>query len=243
MNSLIVLNAGLGTPSTTRMLAERIAGAVQSQVGRRGESVSVEHVDIREYANDLATLMTTGMPSEQLKEVQDKITAADAMIAVTPVFAASFSGLFKMFMDSLNPDAINGMPVIIAATAGTPRHSLVLEYAMRPLFAYLRADVMPTAIFAATDDFGGEEGLGRRIERAANQLADELARVSGSVAGLGPSFGEATGDNSDQDADAAGDSGSPQARGGQSHPKRSSGTNVSSDVPDFLNLLSGHDGN
>ena len=172
MNSLIVLNGGLGSPSTTRKLAERIAGAVDAQVGRRGESVAVEYIDIREYAADLATMMTTGIASEKLKAAQDKITAADAMIAASPVFAASYSGLFKMFMDTLDPNAITGMPVIIAATAGTPRHSLMLEYAMRPLLSYLRADVMSTAVFAATDDFGGEEGLDRRIERAASQLAD-----------------------------------------------------------------------
>ncbi len=215
MNSLIVLNGGLGSPSTTRKLAERIAGAVESQVGRRGESVAVEYIDIREYAADLATMMTTGIASEKLKSAQDKIIAADAMVAASPVFAASYSGLFKMFMDALDPNAITGMPVIIAATAGTPRHSLMLEYAMRPLLSYLRADVMSTAVFAATDDFGGEEGLDRRIERAASQLADEIVRVSGAVEGLGPS----------------------------SQVKRSSGNDVAANVPDFLNLLSGHDGN
>ena len=137
------------------------------------------------------------------------------MIAASPVFAASYSGLFKMFMDALDPNAITGMPVIIAATAGTPRHSMMLEYAMRPLLSYLRADVMSTAVFAATDDFGGEEGLERRIERAASKLADEIVRVSGAVERLGPS----------------------------SQVKRSSGNDVAADVPDFLNLLSGHDGN
>jgi FMN reductase len=68
--------------------------------------------------------------------------------------------------------------VLIAATAGTARHSLALEHALRPLFAYLRAVVVPTSVFAATEDFGGAErtDLQRRIDRAAAELADEVVR-------------------------------------------------------------------
>lgn len=244
MNTLVVLNAGLSTPSTTRMIAERIANAVEAQVTRRGESVELQFVDIRDFAQDLATMMTTGISSEKLKAVQDQITAADGLVATTPVFAASYSGLFKMFMDALDPDAINDMPVIIAATAGTPRHSLVLEYAMRPLFAYLRAKVVPTSVFAATDDFDSAEDLDSRIERAANQLADEIVSVSGTVGGLGPSFSDAN-LAKPKSAPSASGSGSALASGQRSNsrPKRSSGTSATDGFRDFQDLLRGHDGN
>ena len=106
---------------------------------------------------------------------------ADAVIAVTPVFSASYSGLFKMFFDVLEDGTLEGKPVLVAATAGTARHSLVLDYAMRPLFAYLRADVVPTGVFAASSDFGtgsvGTTGsLSARIDRAAGELADQVLR-------------------------------------------------------------------
>ena len=65
--------------------------------------------------------------------------------------------------------------MLIAATAGTARHSLALEHALRPLFAYLHAVVVPTAVFAATEDFGSP-GLSGRVERAAGELADALLR-------------------------------------------------------------------
>ena len=42
-----------------------------------------------------------------------------------------------------------GKPVLIGATGGTARHSLALEYALRPLFSYLRTVVVPTAVYAA----------------------------------------------------------------------------------------------
>ena len=93
---------------------------------------------------------------------------------MTPVFAASYSGLFKTFVDVLEPDALAGKPVLLAATAGTARHSLVIEHAMRPLFSYLRALIVPTGVFAAPEDWAGGDTtpLATRIERAAGELAD-----------------------------------------------------------------------
>src|SRR5688500_6422116 len=83
-----------------------------------------------------------------------------------------------MFFDVLQPQALAGKPVLIAATAGTARHSLALEHALRPLIAYLRTLVVPTAVFAATEDWASEGGaLSERIERAAGELADLLART------------------------------------------------------------------
>ena len=100
------------------------------------------------------------------------------MIAVTPIFNASYSGLFKTFFDVLEEGSLDGVPVLVAATGGTARHSLALDFAMRPLFAYLRADVVPTGVFAATEDWGsaGQQGsLARRVERAGHELAAAVA--------------------------------------------------------------------
>ena len=221
MNNVVVLTAGLSTPSTTRLLADQIASAVRSQVGKRGEDVEVEFVEIREYAQDLAHFMTSHVPSAHLRAVQEKISAADALVAVTPVFSASYSGLFKMFIDALSTDSLNGMPVLIAATAGTARHQLVLDFALRPLFTYLRATVMPTGVFAATEDFGGGDGgLGMvpRVERAASELAGYIVRTEGEVAGLAP------------------------AEYGNGALQRDAGTQVHSTVTNFSDLLKGHTG-
>ena len=96
------------------------------------------------------------------------------------------TGLFKMFVDALDPEALGGMPVLVAATAGTERHQLVLDHALRPLFGYLRAVVLPTGVFAATEDFGGggSAELGRRITRAAAELAGQVVSESGAVGGF-----------------------------------------------------------
>jgi FMN reductase len=109
----------------------------------------------------------------------ETVVGADGLIAVTPIFSGSYSGLFKTFFDVLDKESLAGKPVLLGATAGTPRHSLALEHAMRPLFAYLRSVVVPTAVFAAADDWagGGDRTLSDRITRAAGELADLVARA------------------------------------------------------------------
>ncbi|MCQ9126727.1 NAD(P)H-dependent oxidoreductase [Corynebacterium amycolatum] len=131
----LVVSAGVSNLSTTRILADRIAEAVEAQVSKRGEGLEIEYVELRELAVSLGTAMSTGLYDERLRAALDTVSGADGLIAAPPVFAASYSGLFKMFFDALGTDALTSMPVIIAATAGTARNSLVLEYAMRPLFS------------------------------------------------------------------------------------------------------------
>ncbi|MEN3122456.1 FMN reductase [Janibacter sp. LM] len=182
---VVVISAGLSQPSSTRLLANQLADATRSAVGGRGESLDVEFVELRELAVEMAESMVSGgRPTPALGAAQRQVAAADGIIAVTPVFTASYSGLFKTFVDLLDKDALTGTPVLVAATAGTPRHSLVLEHALRPLFAYLRAVVVPTAVFAATEDFGGEVDLDRRVQRAAEELAALVVAERTGVAGF-----------------------------------------------------------
>lgn len=192
--SVVVITAGLSQPSSTRLLADQLAAAVRAAVGGRGESLDVEFVELRELAVEMAQTMVSGnRPTPGLEQVKNQVAAADGLIAVTPIFTASYSGLFKTFVDLLDKDSLIGKPVLIAATAGTSRHSLVLEHAMRPLFSYLRAIVVPTAVFAATEDFGGDIDLERRVHRAAGELAAQVVAERTGVAGFAPTGDEATG--------------------------------------------------
>jgi FMN reductase len=178
--TLAVVSAGLSVPSSTRLLADRLTTATVEALHERGISPAVEVVELRQHARDLADNLVTGFPNESLRAAVDTVVGADALIAVTPIFSASYSGLFKTFFDVLDKDALTAKPVLLGATAGTARHSLALEHALRPLFAYLRAVVVPTAVFAASEDWaGGSAGTSRaladRIERAAGELADLVA--------------------------------------------------------------------
>jgi FMN reductase len=173
--TLAVISAGLRQPSSTRLLADRLAAATRVELEQRGTTLDIEIIELRNHAHDLVNNLLVGYPSPELKRVLDTVTAADGLIAVSPVFTASYSGLFKSFIDVLDDTALVDKPVLIGATGGTARHSLVLEHAMRPLFVYLRSIVVPTAVFAATDDWGatsGEDPLVGRLDRATRQFAD-----------------------------------------------------------------------
>ncbi|ELP62295.1 FMN reductase [Streptomyces turgidiscabies] len=177
---LVVVSAGLSVPSSTRLLADRLAGAVDRKADA---DVDVQVVELRELAVAIAHHFTNGFPGRKLADALDAVTRADGLVVVTPVFSASYSGLFKSFFDVLEKDALAGKPVLVAATGGSARHSLVLEHAMRPLFAYLRAVVVPTAVYAASEDWGAE-GLPERIERAAGELAALMSGLAGVSARL-----------------------------------------------------------
>jgi FMN reductase len=182
---IAVVSAGLSQPSSTRLLADRLAAAVDRALRLHDETVDIEVVELRDLAHDLTDNLLTGFPGEALAGALDTVTRADGVIAVTPVFSASYSGLFKTFFDVIDEDALTGKPVLAAATAGTARHSLVIDFAMRPLFAYLHAHVVPTGVFAASEDFGSNAAgaLSERVDRAARELADAVvgSRVTGPV--------------------------------------------------------------
>lgn len=177
---LAVISSGLSQPSSTRLLADRLVDATVRRLEAEGVEVEVEVMELRDVAQDITNNLLTGFPSPRLAKVIEAVTEADGLIAVTPIFTASYSGLFKSFIDILEPDALTGLPVLIGATGGTERHSLALDYAMRPLFTYLHAVVVPTAVYAASNDWGsgadtGSSILPDRIERAAGELATLVA--------------------------------------------------------------------
>lgn len=176
--NIVVVTAGLSDPSSTRLLADLLGTATATALTQRGEDAAVGVVELRPLAHALTDHLLTGFATGDLAAALRTVAEADAVIAVTPVFSASYSGLFKTFFDVLEPGALDGTPVLIAATAGTARHSLVLDHALRPLFGYLRAVVVPTGVFAASEDWGSAGAGGsvrRRVERAAGELAGLVA--------------------------------------------------------------------
>lgn len=173
---LVVVSAGLSTPSSTRLLADRLTAAVQERV----PEAEVTVIELRDLAHDITNNLLTGFAAPRLQAAIDALSTADGAILVTPIFTTSYSGLFKSFIDVLDPAALTDLPVLLGATGGTERHSLALDYAIRPLFAYLHAVAVPTAVYAASGDWGSAGadatagGLPERIDRAATELADRM---------------------------------------------------------------------
>ncbi|MDF2444092.1 MAG: reductase [Subtercola sp.] len=191
---LVVVSAGLSQPSTTRLLADRITSATLERLSALDVATTVEVIELRDLAHDITNNLLTGFAAPKLQAALDSLSTADGLIAVTPIFTTSYSGLFKSFLDIVEPSALTDLAVLIAATGGTERHSLALDYAVRPLFTYLHAVVVPTTVYAASSDWGSGSGSGSGGGGAvgaaggsaavASMLPERIGRASAELAAL-----------------------------------------------------------
>ncbi|MGW2092840.1 CE1759 family FMN reductase [Promicromonospora sukumoe] len=167
--SLVVVSAGVSDPSSTRLLADRIAQKSLDTLREAGMQATASVVDLGPLAVDIARALVSGFPGPELKEAIARLAAADAVIAAAPVYKAGISGLFKSFADVLDNDLLVAKPVVLAATGGSARHAMVPDEQLRPLFAFLRALPVPTSVYATPEDWGSPD-LGKRVARAATEL-------------------------------------------------------------------------
>jgi FMN reductase len=167
--TLVVVTAGTSDPSSTRMLADQVAQRVTDLAGRRGHEVATRVVDLRELATEITTAMVSRLAGPKLRQAVAALGDADGIVASTPVYAAGASGLFTSFFQVLDSDLLIAKPVVLAATAGTARHALVVDEQVRSLFAYLRTMTVPTSLFAAPEDWS-DPALAKRVDRAAFEL-------------------------------------------------------------------------
>ncbi|SJN32443.1 FMN reductase [Microbacterium esteraromaticum] len=177
---IAVISSGLSNPSSTRMLADRLLAETVKALRERDVEAQADVIELRDLAHDITNNLLTGFAPAPLEEAINRVVSADAIIVVTPIFSTSYAGLFKSFIDVLDPDSLTGKPVLIGANAGTARHSLAIDYAIRPLFTYLHAEPVSTGVFAASSDWGKNADevapLSSRIERGARELAEAIVR-------------------------------------------------------------------
>jgi len=163
---LAIISGGTSDPSSTRLLANRLADRSSELAACHGRTVTSSVIELREISADICTALISQLITPRLQTAITALGEADGIIASTPVYKAGPSGLFTAFIDILDDDLIIARPVVLAATAGTARHALVVDDQMRSMFAYLRALTIPTSLFAAPEDWGDPD-LNKRIDRAA----------------------------------------------------------------------------
>jgi FMN reductase len=157
-------------PSKTRSLVETVAAAVASHRPAR-----LEIYDLSDAGPGLGAALQRQDLTLPAARIIDAIEQADALIIGTPVYKGAYTGLFKHAFDLVDPRALVGKPVLLTATGGGPRHALVVEHALRPLFGFFEALTVPTAVYASDADFVdgqlAEAGVLERVSTAAQQLA------------------------------------------------------------------------
>jgi FMN reductase len=166
---VVIVNAGTSDPSSSRLLADRVADRAATIEAARGGMVTVSVVELRELANEIAAALVSQFTGPALRDAIATLAAADGLIVSTPVYNAGPSGLLTSFLQVLDNDLLIARPAVLAATAGTARHALVVDDQLRATFAYLRAMTVPTSLFAAPDDWS-DPALADRIDRAALEL-------------------------------------------------------------------------
>lgn len=179
---VLSVSTSLSEDSTTLRLANKILAATASAGEAEGIAVETDHINIRTLTTSLTDMALTGFRSEELEAAFVKVAEADAIVTVAPVYKTAPVGVHTLFWQLIDDQALAGKAVLIASTGGTPRHSQAAETMLRPVLAYLKGVLVPTAVFAATDDWGsveGGRGLNSRIAQAAEELVDLGARLGG----------------------------------------------------------------
>lgn len=192
MIEIVAVSTGLSEDSTTTRLADRMLDSARSALEATGTEVLTTHVNVRHLATALADLTVSGFPAPQLEEAFAAVARASAVITVAPVYKGAPVGIHTLFWQLIEDAALAGTPVLLGATGGTPRHSLAIESTMRPLIAYLKGYALPTAVFAATDDWGGgeETGLESRIVAATSELGELTLALNPAIAKAASSPGD-----------------------------------------------------
>ena len=165
----------IGNPSSksrTKVLAQAIVARVADGLDGR-LPVQIQTFELGQLAPHL---LASGWPAELPAEGAAAVKAietADLIVAVSPVYKGSYTGLFKHLFDLVGPETLVGRPVLIAANGGSDRHALVVDHQLRPLFAFFRALTVPSAVYASEADFDGytiaSPALQVRIAEAADQ--------------------------------------------------------------------------
>ena len=168
------ISGNLTRPSKTHAFATHVASEIRERTG-----ASQAIYDLVDLGPSFPTATRLADLDDQARGIVDQLLAADLLIAGSPTYKGSYTGLFKHLFDLLPPDALRGKPVVLIATGGGERHSLVVEHQLRPLFGFFEAFTLPTAIYASEQDFDGNAVLSDLIRSRIARSVDEAAFALG----------------------------------------------------------------
>lgn len=171
--NLVTVSGNLGVRSRTRALID----AVADKVADRADIVRTD-ITVGELAPELGALIDPSAIPPKVAAAIAAIAQADLLVVGTPVYKGSYTGLFKHLFDFIDPNALAGLPVVLTATGGTPRHALVIEHQLRPLFGFFLAHTAPTGVFALDSEFTDYRLTGHETAARVEQAASEAVQLA-----------------------------------------------------------------
>ncbi len=173
-NVVVGVSGNLTRPSKTKAFVSHIVGEVAQNTGAASTVF-----DIEDLGPSFPQAKRLGDLDPSARNIVEQLLGADILVVGSPTFKGSYTGLFKHFFDLLDPSSLRGKPIILAATGGGERHSLIVEHQLRPLFGFFEALTMPTAIYASDKDFANGVLVSEAIQARARQAVAEACRVAG----------------------------------------------------------------
>ncbi|WP_192385184.1 FMN reductase [Mesorhizobium silamurunense] len=170
----IGVSGNVTRPSKTRAFVDHIVGQVAKKIG-----ASSATFDIEDFGPSLAQARRLGDLDPSARNIVEQLSGAAVLVVGSPTFKGSYTGLFKHFFDLLEPTSLRGKPIILAATGGGERHSLVVEHQLRPLFGFFEALTIPTGVYASDRDFADGVIISEAIRKRTEQAVAEACRLVG----------------------------------------------------------------
>ncbi|MDO7895897.1 FMN reductase [Pseudomonas citrulli] len=172
--NVVAVSGSVQQPSRTLALLKALVERLGQQL-----PIEVRLIELAKVGPQFAgVLQREALPAAVQADLQ-AIESADLLIAATPVYRASYTGLFKHLFDFVHHEALKDVPVLLAATGGSERHALVIDHQLRPLFGFFQALTLPVGVYATETDFShyriSSAQVLERIERAAEAASLSLA--------------------------------------------------------------------
>ncbi|ACA95750.1 MULTISPECIES: FMN reductase [Burkholderia cepacia complex] len=179
--NVVAISGSLQRPSRTLALTDAIVTALGAAL-----PIETRLIELGEIGSRLAGALTRAQVPADLDALIRAIETADALVVASPVYRASYTGLFKHLFDLVRHDALVDVPVLLAATGGSERHALVIDHQLRPLFSFFQARTLPIGVYASESDFDqyqiASPALRERIALAVNRAVPQLCAPALSAA-------------------------------------------------------------
>ena len=174
---VVAVSGNLQRPSRTLVLVDALLAALG-----KARPIETRLIELGTLGPQLAgALYRTQLPAAVEAEIA-AIESADVLLVASPVYRATYTGLFKHLFDFVHHEALINVPVLLAATGGSDRHALVIDHQLRPLFSFFQALTLPVGVYAAEKEFDGyavgATALQERIDLAVARALPLLPTVS-----------------------------------------------------------------
>lgn len=179
---VVGVSGSLHEPSRTTALVRAILDEVEE---RAGSETSL--IEVARLGPSFAGALRRDEVAPEVEQALQLIESADLLVAASPVYRASFTGLFKHLFDFVGQYELVGTPVLVAATGGGERHALILEHQLRPLFGFFQALTLPLGVYASDTDFDDYRLASPEVRRRVSQAVGRSLPLIEQAAALRPS--------------------------------------------------------